>query len=98
MTPFGRLRRLELPAAAPVLSAGLRTAVTANIAAASPASLIGGGGFGDLILAGIQLYEPVIVHAGARATAGLALVADGMLASPQYVVVPRVVREVHRRA
>ncbi len=88
MTPAGRLRRVELPNAAPVLFAGIRTAVTVNIAAAPLASLIGAGGFGDLIFAGIQLYDPVMMLAGALATAGLALLADGILAGLQHALTP----------
>jgi osmoprotectant transport system permease protein len=96
MTPLERLRRVELPNAAPVLFAGLRTALTVNIATAPLASLIGAGGFGDLIFAGIQLYDPMMMLAGALATAGLALIADGVLAGLQYTVRPGATRR--RRA
>jgi osmoprotectant transport system permease protein len=88
MTAAGRLRRVELPNAAPVLFAGIRTAVTVNIAAAPLASLIGAGGFGDLIFAGIQLYDPIMMLAGALATAGLALIADAVLAGVQRALTP----------
>jgi osmoprotectant transport system permease protein len=80
MTRLQRLHRVELPNALPVLFAGLRTAATINIATAPLASLIGAGGYGDLIFAGIQLYDPIMMLAGALATAVLALTADGLLA------------------
>jgi osmoprotectant transport system permease protein len=80
MTRLQRLRRVELPNALPVLFAGLRTAATINIATAPLASLIGAGGYGDLIFAGIQLYDPIMMLAGALATALLALTVDGLLA------------------
>ncbi|KAA2234833.1 ABC transporter permease [Salinarimonas soli] len=92
MTAAGRLRRVELPNAAPVIFAGLRTAVTVNIGAAPLASLIGAGGFGDLIFAGIQLYDPVMMLAGALATAALALATDGFLAALQRASTPRGLR------
>ena len=92
MTPAQRLLRVELPYAAPVLFAGLRTAVTVNVATAPLASLIGGGGLGDLIFAGIQLYDPAMMLAGALATALLALAADGALAWVQRMFVPRGLR------
>jgi osmoprotectant transport system permease protein len=92
MTPAQRLLRVELPYAAPVLFAGLRTAVTVNVATAPLASLIGGGGLGDLIFAGIQLYDPAMMLAGALATALLALAADGALAWVQRMSVPRGLR------
>jgi osmoprotectant transport system permease protein len=76
MAPLTRLGRVELPQAMPVVFAGLRTAVTVNISTTPLASLIGAGGYGDLIFAGIQLYDPVMMLAGALATAALALAAD----------------------
>lgn len=88
MTPLERLVRVELPNASPVIFAGLRTAVTVNVGTAPLASLIGGGGFGDLIFTGIQLYEPAMMLAGALATAALALAADGALAAVERLVVP----------
>ncbi len=83
MTGGQRLRRVELPNAMPVIFAGIRTGATVNIGTAPLASLIGAGGFGDLIFAGIQLYDPIMMLAGALATAALALVVDGVLASIQ---------------
>jgi osmoprotectant transport system permease protein len=92
MRPSERLRRVELPNAVPVIFAGLRTAVTVNIGAAPLASLIGAGGFGDLIFAGIQLYDPVMMLAGALATAALALAADAALAGLERALTPRGLR------
>ena len=92
MTAAQRLLRVELPYAAPVLFAGVRTAVTVNVATAPLASLIGGGGLGDLIFTGIQLYDPAMMLAGAIATALLALAADGVLAWVQRLVTPRGLR------
>jgi osmoprotectant transport system permease protein len=63
-----------------------------NVATAPLASLIGGGGLGDLIFAGIQLYDPAMMLAGALATALLALAADGALAWVQRMSVPRGLR------
>jgi len=88
MAPLGRLRRVELPVAAPVIFAGIRTAVTVNIGTAPLASLIGAGGLGDLIFAGIQLYDPAMMLAGALATAFLALAADAGLAALQRLAGP----------
>ena len=85
-----RFRRVELPNAMPVLFAGLRTAITVNIGTAPLASLIGAGGYGDLIFAGIQLYDPVMMLAGALATAGLALAIDALLGAAQHLLTRRV--------
>lgn len=92
MTPSQRLRRVELPNAAPIIFAGLRTALTVNVGTAPLASLIGGGGLGDLIFAGIQLYDPLMIFVGAAATALLALAIDAALAALQRLAVPRGLR------
>ncbi len=89
MTPGGRLRRVELPFAAPVIFAGVRTALTVNVGTAPLASLVGGGGLGDLIFAGIQLYDPVMRLVGALATALLALAVDATLGAAQRLAVPQ---------
>jgi osmoprotectant transport system permease protein len=89
MTSIQRLHRVELPNALPVVFAGLRTAATVNIATAPLASLIGAGGYGDLIFAGIQLYDPIMMLAGALATALLALAVDGLLAGLQRGLLAR---------
>ena len=55
MTPFQVLRRVELPMAAPVMSAGVRTAAVQIVAGATLAAFIGGGGLGDFITTGIGM-------------------------------------------
>src|ERR1017187_9652274 len=54
MLPGQVLRRVETPLAAPVILAGVRPAAVEVIASATLAAFIGGGGLGDLIVAGLQ--------------------------------------------
>ncbi len=81
MTPKQILRRVELPLALPYIIAGTRTATVVAISAAALASLVGAGGLGDLIFAGINLYKPEAMLAGAIPTALLAIAADRVLAT-----------------
>jgi osmoprotectant transport system permease protein len=83
MLPAQVLRRVETPLAAPVILAGVRTAAVEVIASATLAAFIGGGGLGDLIIAGLQNDDVGELLAGALCVALLALVAEGVLALTQ---------------
>lgn len=66
------LARIELPLAAAVILAGTRTAAVQIVSAATLAVFIGGGGFGELISAGMGLLDMPQLVAGALAVALLA--------------------------
>ena len=54
--------RIELPLSAPVIMAGVRTAVVYNVGSAALATLVGAGGLGDLIVTGLSLHRmPVLI-------------------------------------
>lgn len=53
MTRRQRLLQVELPLAAPVILAGIRTSVTINIATAALGATVGASNLGDPIIAGI---------------------------------------------
>lgn len=80
---------VELPNAAFVIMAGIRTAVAINIGTVPLAFLIGGGGLGELIFSGIDLMEPSMLLAGALSTATLAILVDMLIAAGQYWLIPR---------
>lgn len=83
MLPAQVLRRVETPLAAPVMLAGVRTAAVEVIASATLAAFIGGGGLGDLIIAGLQNDDVGELLAGALCVALLALVAEVSLGFTQ---------------
>ncbi len=83
MLPQQILRRVETPLAAPVVLAGVRTAAVEVIASATLAAFIGGGGLGDLIVAGLQNDDVGELLAGAVCVALLALVAEVLLGITQ---------------
>jgi len=73
MTEGQILRRVEIPNALPAILAGVRTAMVINAGTAPLAFLIGGGGLGELIFAGIDLFDPAMMLAGAIPSSLLAI-------------------------
>lgn len=80
MNPFRILIRIELPLAFPIIVAGIRTAIVINVGAATLATFIGGGGFGDLIVTGLSLRRDMIVFTGAGLAALTAIFLDYYIA------------------
>lgn len=76
MTPWQVLRHVELPLAAPVILAGVRTSVTINIATAALGATVGASNLGDPIIAGIVNGNMAYVLQGALLIALLALSVD----------------------
>jgi osmoprotectant transport system permease protein len=76
MTARQRLTRIELPLAVPVIMAGIRTATVINVGMATLAFLIGGGGLGETINAGLKLNRPTAIFVGAALVALVALLFD----------------------
>jgi len=79
MTQRQRLFKVELPLAASVMLAGLRTATVTCVGVATIAAAIGAGGLGELIFRGVASVDNSLVLAGAIPAALLALVADAAL-------------------
>lgn len=76
MLPKRILFKIEIPLALPVIVAGIRTAVTINIGTAIFAAFVGGGGLGDLIIAGNNVNRWQILVLGATLPALMALLSD----------------------
>ena len=89
MTRRQILIEVELPNAAFVILAGIRTALAINVGTAPLAFLIGGGGLGELIFTGIDLMRPGMLLAGAIPTALLAILVDFVLGQGQYWFIPK---------
>ena len=89
MTPRQRLVKVELPMAASVVLAGLRTATVTCVGVATIAAAIGAGGLGELIFRGVASVDNGLVLAGAVPAALLALCADGLLGMLQRRVAVR---------
>src|SRR6201995_4635210 len=79
MTSRQRLFQVELPLAAPVIMAGVRTAAVWTIGAATLSTPVGQTSLGNYIFAGLQTENWVFVLFGCAASAGLALAADQLI-------------------
>jgi osmoprotectant transport system permease protein len=73
--------QVELPLAAPVIAAGVRTAFVIGVGVATVAAAIGAGGLGTLIFRGLRMNDNRLVLAGAVPAALLALTLDAALGS-----------------
>ena len=80
MTPVQKLRLVEAPLALPTVMAGVRTAAVWTIGAATLSTTVGQPSLGDVIFSGLQTQNWELVIWGCLAAAGLALIADALLA------------------
>ncbi|WP_328538374.1 ABC transporter permease [Streptomyces sp. NBC_00344] len=96
--PLRTLLTVELPLALPVIMAGVRVSTVMSISLVSVASYIGYGGLGQLFIDGFQRNYPTPVVAGVALTLLLALVADALLVSIQWLCTPWTHRSPRRGA
>ena len=89
MTRAQSLWLVELPLAAPVILAGIRTAAAWVIGAATLSTPVGQTSLGNYIFAGLQTENWVFVLFGCIAAAALALVVNRLLALAESGVVMR---------
>jgi osmoprotectant transport system permease protein len=88
MTRWQILRRVQVPLMAPVLAAGVRTSAVQIVATVPLAALIGGQGYGDYILLGIDLLQNTPLLVGGIGIALLALLTELLLAQAQRALTP----------
>lgn len=88
MAPQTILRKVELPLAAPVIFAGVRTAAVINVGTAALAAAIGADCLGTLIFQGIATANFSLLLAGAIPTALLALLLDAALHRAEKIAFP----------
>jgi osmoprotectant transport system permease protein len=86
MTPRQLWWRVELPLALPLFFAGLRIVTVQTIGLAVVAALIGAGGLGTFVFAGLGQYATDLVLLGALPAILLALAADLVLQSLSVAV------------
>lgn len=91
------LTRIQLPIAAPVIFAGIRTSAVQTVASATLATFIGGGGLGDLIVEGYSRRGPEILLAGALAVAILAIITEIGFGALERVFTPKGLKIAQKR-
>jgi osmoprotectant transport system permease protein len=92
------LTRIQLPIAAPVIFAGIRTSAVQVVASATLATFIGGGGLGDLIVEGTQLNDTTILLAGSLSVAILAIITEIGFGALERGITPKGLRIAQKRA
>ena len=91
------LGRIQLPIAAPVIFAGIRTAAVQVVASATLATFIGGGGLGDLIVEGFQRGDYLIMLTGAFTVAILAIMTEVGFGGLETMFTPKGLRIAQKR-
>jgi osmoprotectant transport system permease protein len=86
MTRTQALFRVEYPLALPVILAGVRISVVVNIGTAMIGAVIGAGGLGSPIVAGLVRDNLAFVLEGAVPAAMLAILVDQLLANVEMEV------------
>ena len=90
------LWRIELPLALGTILAGIQSAAVINIGTATLGALVGAGGFGQPIFAGIRLDDVSMILEGAIPASALALVVQGLFDLLERLLVPKGLRAVPR--
>ncbi len=86
--PWRLLVAVELPLALPTILAGVRIATVSTVALVTVGTVVGFGGFGDLIATGFRANFKAEVLTASVATVLLALVLDGVLLAVQRIATP----------
>jgi osmoprotectant transport system permease protein len=89
MTDRQILRRVELPLAAPVIAAGIRTAAVWTVGAATLATPVGQACLGNYIFAGLQTRNWSMLLVGVGAAAALAIALDALLGAAERALAGR---------
>lgn len=92
MSPLQILTRVELPLALPAIISGLRMATVYTVSWAVLASMIGLGGLGDLIYAGVSSNNNTLILAGALPAAVMAMALSAGIDLLRKALIPKVLR------
>jgi osmoprotectant transport system permease protein len=88
LTPWNRLRLVELPLAMPSILTGIRTAAVINVGTATLAAFIGAGGLGEFIVTGLALNNTSLILQGAVPAAVLAIGIELLFELLEWWLVP----------
>lgn len=91
------LTGIQVPIAAPIIFAGIRTSAVQVVASATLATFIAGGGLGDYIVEGFQRGDEIISLAGALAVALLAIITEVGFGILERVFTPKGLRIAQQR-
>lgn len=89
MAPWQIMRRVQLPLAAPMIAAGIRTSTVWTVGMATLATPVGQTCLGNYIFAGLQTRNFPMLLVGVAAAAALALVLDALLGAAERALAGR---------
>ena len=92
------LSGIQLPIAAPIIFAGIRTSAVQVVASATLGTFVGAGGLGDYIVEGFQRNDLYISMAGALGVAVLAIITEVGFGRLQRIFTPKGLRLAQARA
>lgn len=92
LSPWAKLRLVELPLASPSILAGVQTAAVVAVGTATLGALIGAGGYGQPILTGVRLARTSLLLEGAIPAALMALVVQGAFSAIERWLLPSSLR------
>lgn len=92
MSTIERITQIELPLSISIIMAGIRVSAVYLIGWATLASFIGGGGLGDFIFDGLNLFRTDLIIGGAIPVTVLALFMDFVLGRLEYYATPKGIR------
>ena len=81
MTPLQILGRVELPLGMPLILGGIRISVMVNIGTAMIGAVIGAGGLGSPVVAGLVRFNPAFILEGAIPAALMAVLASELISN-----------------
>ena len=92
LSPWARLRLVELPMASRAILAGIKTAAVINVGFATLGGLIGAGGYGQPIITGLDKNDTALILEGAIPAVLMALAVQGLFEVAERFLVPRGLR------
>ncbi|KKE79605.1 ABC transporter permease [Oceanobacillus caeni] len=98
MSNLQSIIKVEFPMSLPVIMAGVRLSTVYLIGWATLAAFIGGGGLGDFIFDGLNLYQPSLIIAGTVPATVLALISDRFLAIIEKRLTPEGLKKSYEAA
>ncbi|MDR3335218.1 MAG: ABC transporter permease [Treponema sp.] len=96
MAPLQVLTRVEIPLALPSIISGVRISTIYTVSWAVLAAMIGLGGLGELIYAGVSSNNNVLILAGAVPAAAVALLFSLLIDVLRRLLIPKQVRRDNR--
>ncbi len=88
MSEWEMLTKVEIPLSMPVVMAGVKISVVLTSGTAALGALVGGGGMGAVIFAGIDFFRAELIVAGTLIIAAIAIVLDRILTLIDSMLTP----------